>query len=83
VDEHLSVSANSKDISSDTHQSGMCQTVSSLSVSEAQRHMSLYFALCTKVLFYFNLDSSLLPVFIHLPFCQSLIKLIFLIVLCN
>ncbi|XP_059462379.1 uncharacterized protein LOC132191403 isoform X1 [Corylus avellana] len=48
VDEHVSVSANSKDISSDTLQSGMCQTVSSHSVSEVQRHMSLYFALCTK-----------------------------------
>ncbi|KAG7965085.1 hypothetical protein I3843_09G205600 [Carya illinoinensis] len=48
VDERLSVSANSKDISSDTHQSSMCQSVSSLSVSEAQRCMSLYFALCTK-----------------------------------
>lgn len=49
VDEHLSVSANSKDISSDTHQPSMSQSASSLSVSEAQRCMSLYFALCTKV----------------------------------
>lgn len=48
VDEHPSVSVNSKDISSDTHQSSTCQSVSSLSVSEVQRCMSLYFALCTK-----------------------------------
>ncbi|KAL4606232.1 hypothetical protein ACB092_09G086800 [Castanea dentata] len=48
ADEHPSVSVNSKDISSDTHQSSTCQSVSSLSVSEVQRCMSLYFALCTK-----------------------------------
>lgn len=48
VDEHLSMSVNSKDISSDTHQSSTCQSASSLSVSEVQRCMSLYFALCTK-----------------------------------
>uniref|UniRef100_A0A2N9I6K7 Symplekin n=1 Tax=Fagus sylvatica TaxID=28930 RepID=A0A2N9I6K7_FAGSY len=34
VDEHLSMSVNSKDISSDTHQSSTCQSASSLSVSE-------------------------------------------------
>ncbi|BFG36416.1 hypothetical protein CerSpe_226900 [Prunus speciosa] len=43
-----SVSGNSKDISSDTHQSCNSQSVSSLSIAEAQRCLSLYFALCTK-----------------------------------
>ncbi|KAL5550451.1 hypothetical protein UlMin_000627 [Ulmus minor] len=43
-----SLSANSKDVSSDTHQSCPSQSVSSLSISDAQRCMSLYFALCTK-----------------------------------
>lgn len=46
-----------KDISADVHQSETSQSVSSLSVPEAQQSMSLYFALCTKVLpllFYFE-----------------------------
>ncbi|XP_068340076.1 uncharacterized protein [Pyrus communis] len=43
-----SVSVNSKDISSDNHQSCSSQNVSSLSIAEAQRCLSLYFALCTK-----------------------------------
>ncbi|CAK7343924.1 unnamed protein product [Dovyalis caffra] len=47
-DEHQSTSAISKDISLETHQSCASESVSSLSVSEAQRCMSLYFALCTK-----------------------------------
>lgn len=42
-----------KDISADVHHSETSQTVSSLSVPEAQRCMSLYFALCTKVLLFF------------------------------
>ncbi|OMO85062.1 hypothetical protein CCACVL1_10448 [Corchorus capsularis] len=37
-----------KDISADVHQSETSQSVSSPSVLEAQRCMSLYFALCTK-----------------------------------
>lgn len=45
-----SLSANSKDVSSDTHQSCTSQSGSALSVCEAQRCMSLYFALCTKVI---------------------------------
>ncbi|PON51152.1 Coatomer beta subunit [Parasponia andersonii] len=48
LNEPQSVSANSKDVSSDTHQSCTSQGASSLSISEAQRCMSLYFALCTK-----------------------------------
>ncbi|XP_022745644.1 symplekin isoform X4 [Durio zibethinus] len=46
--EHQSMSSISKDISDDVHQSETSQSVSSLSVPEAQRCMSLYFALCTK-----------------------------------
>lgn len=46
--EHQSMSAISKDISSETHQSCTSESVSSLSISEAQRCLSLYFALCTK-----------------------------------
>lgn len=53
-----SVSGNSKDISSDTHQSSNSQSVSSLSIAEAQRCLSLYFALCTKVFLYFILLSK-------------------------
>uniref|UniRef100_A0A9I9E091 Symplekin n=1 Tax=Cucumis melo TaxID=3656 RepID=A0A9I9E091_CUCME len=41
-------SAISKDISSDTHPSSISQADTSLPISEAQRLMSLYFALCTK-----------------------------------
>lgn len=41
-------SAINKDISSDTHPSSISQADSSLPISEAQRRMSLYFALCTK-----------------------------------
>ncbi|XP_022151495.1 uncharacterized protein LOC111019424 [Momordica charantia] len=41
-------SAINKDISSDTHPSSISQPDSSLPISEAQRRMSLYFALCTK-----------------------------------
>ncbi|TQD87819.1 hypothetical protein C1H46_026671 [Malus baccata] len=43
-----SVSGNSIDISSDNHQSCSSQSVSSSSIAEAQRCLSLYFALCTK-----------------------------------
>ncbi|KAK9290954.1 hypothetical protein L1049_009134 [Liquidambar formosana] len=43
-----SVVAITKDISSETNQSCTSQIISSSSVSEAQRCMSLYFALCTK-----------------------------------
>ncbi|XP_058110235.1 uncharacterized protein LOC131253301 isoform X3 [Magnolia sinica] len=43
-----SASATTKEFSSDTHQSGSSQSISSSSISEAQRCMSLYFALCTK-----------------------------------
>ncbi|XP_011006561.1 PREDICTED: uncharacterized protein LOC105112532 isoform X3 [Populus euphratica] len=46
--EHQSMSAINKDISSETHQSCTSESVSSLSISEAQRCLSLYFALCTK-----------------------------------
>ncbi|KAJ4850033.1 hypothetical protein Tsubulata_040849 [Turnera subulata] len=46
--EHQSTSAISKDVSSTTLQSSTSQTVSSLSIPEAQRCLSLYFALCTK-----------------------------------
>ncbi|KAJ6425283.1 hypothetical protein OIU84_025953, partial [Salix udensis] len=46
--EHQSMSAISKDLSSETHQSCTSESVSSLSISEAQRCLSLYFALCTK-----------------------------------
>ncbi|XP_038693339.1 symplekin isoform X2 [Tripterygium wilfordii] len=46
--EHHSVSAIGKDVSSETHQSCTIQSESSLSMPEAQRCMSLYFALCTK-----------------------------------
>lgn len=48
--EHMSGSIVSKDISTDTHQSCTSPNVSSLSIPEAQQCMSLYFALCTKVL---------------------------------
>lgn len=47
-DEHSSGSAIAKEIASDTQQSCTSQTISSSSISEAQRCMSLYFALCTK-----------------------------------
>eukprot|EP00257_Ricinus_communis_P020865 XP_015580215.1 uncharacterized protein LOC8265046 isoform X1 [Ricinus communis] len=46
--DNQSASAASKDISSDSHQSCTSQSMSSLSISEAQQCMSLYFALCTK-----------------------------------
>ncbi|KAL5740398.1 hypothetical protein ACOSQ2_029578 [Xanthoceras sorbifolium] len=46
--EHVSASAISKDISMDAHQSSTSQSVPSPSIAEAQRCMSLYFALCTK-----------------------------------
>lgn len=49
-----SLIGDSKDISFDTHQSCNSQSLSSLSISEAQRCMSLYFALCTKVLRYLS-----------------------------
>ncbi|XP_044496131.1 uncharacterized protein LOC123218660 isoform X2 [Mangifera indica] len=44
----VSVSATGKHLSTDTHQSCTSQSVSSLSIPEAQQCMSLYFALCTK-----------------------------------
>ncbi|XVE62050.1 hypothetical protein DITRI_Ditri06bG0087800 [Diplodiscus trichospermus] len=46
--EHQSMSSIGKDISAYAYQSETSQNVSSLSVPEAQRCMSLYFALCTK-----------------------------------
>ncbi|XP_054780556.1 uncharacterized protein LOC129288158 isoform X2 [Prosopis cineraria] len=46
--EPSSVSGNSKDFCSDNHQSCTPESVLLVSVSEAQRCMSLYFALCTK-----------------------------------
>ncbi|KAK8576784.1 hypothetical protein V6N13_015215 [Hibiscus sabdariffa] len=46
--EHQSVSSTGKDISAIFHQSETSQSGSSPSVPEAQRCMSLYFALCTK-----------------------------------
>lgn len=46
--ELMSGSTVSKDISSDIHQSSTSPSMSSLSIPEAQRCMSLYFALCTK-----------------------------------
>lgn len=50
--EHLNVSVSEdtvpKDVSSDTHQLNTCESSSLSSVSEMQRCMSLYFALCTK-----------------------------------
>lgn len=48
--ELMSGSTVGKDISSDIHQSSTSPSMSSLSIPEAQRCMSLYFALCTKVL---------------------------------
>ncbi|XP_050236923.1 uncharacterized protein LOC126686734 isoform X2 [Mercurialis annua] len=45
--DHKSASPTSKDIC-DTHQAHTAPSVSSLSIAEAQRCMSLYFALCTK-----------------------------------
>ncbi|XP_021289459.1 uncharacterized protein LOC110420462 [Herrania umbratica] len=46
--EHQSMSSIGEDISADVHQSETSQSVSSLSVPEAQQSLSLYFALCTK-----------------------------------
>ncbi|XAR50836.1 hypothetical protein NMG60_11005285 [Bertholletia excelsa] len=46
--EQSSGAANGKDISSDTSQLCLDQNASSSSLTEAQRCMSLYFALCTK-----------------------------------
>ncbi|TYI44853.1 hypothetical protein ES332_A01G267400v1 [Gossypium tomentosum] len=46
--EHPSMSSSSKDISADVHQSETSHSGSSPFVPEAQRCMSLYFALCTK-----------------------------------
>ena len=60
--ENPSVSSLTKDISSDTHQSCTSQSVSSSSLTEAQRCMSLYFALCTKVSFILSFNPSLLRV---------------------
>lgn len=50
--EPLSMSGNAKDVS-DNSQSGTSEGTSPDSVSKAQRCMSLYFALCTKVFYYF------------------------------
>lgn len=50
--EQSSVSGSTKDVS-DNRQSCTSESVLPESVSEAQRCMSLYFALCTKVLFIF------------------------------
>lgn len=46
--EQSSLSGSTKDVSSDNRQSCTSESVSPDSVSEAQRCMSLYFALCTK-----------------------------------
>lgn len=51
--EQSSLSGSTKDVTSDNRQSCTSESVSPDSVSEAQRCMSLYFALCTKVLLYF------------------------------
>nr|GLL24340.1 uncharacterized protein LOC109159142 isoform X2 [Ipomoea trifida] len=48
LNEQPSTSAATKEVSSDTHQSSTSESISSSSVAEAQRCMSLYFALCTK-----------------------------------
>ncbi|KAA3464831.1 Symplekin [Gossypium australe] len=48
--EHQSMSSISKDISADVRQSETSHSGSSPSVPEAQRCMSLYFALCTKAI---------------------------------
>lgn len=50
--ESLSLSSSAKDVS-DNRQSSTSEGASPVSVSEAQRCMSLYFALCTKVVHYF------------------------------
>lgn len=52
TNEPLSLSGNTKDVL-DNRQSSTSEGTSPVSVSEAQRGMSLYFALCTKVLYYF------------------------------
>ncbi|KAJ1396171.1 Symplekin/Pta1, N-terminal [Sesbania bispinosa] len=46
--EPSSLSGSTKDVSSDNRQSSTSEDASPVSVSEAQRCMSLYFALCTK-----------------------------------
>ncbi|XP_012087848.1 uncharacterized protein LOC105646588 isoform X2 [Jatropha curcas] len=48
TNDHQSVSATSKDISSESHQSCTFQSAPSCFIHEAQQCMSLYFALCTK-----------------------------------
>ncbi|CAK9133851.1 unnamed protein product [Ilex paraguariensis] len=48
LDENQSLSGITKDISSDTRQSSTSESIASSSVTEVQRCMSLYFALCTK-----------------------------------
>lgn len=52
ANEPLSLSGSTKDVS-DNRPPSSSEATSLLSVSEAQRGMSLYFALCTKVLCYF------------------------------
>lgn len=54
-EEPSSLSGSSKDVSSDNHQPCTSDNAVPDSVSESQRCMSLYFALCTKVLYYFLL----------------------------
>lgn len=51
--EQLSLESVTKNISSDTSESCISQKMSSSSLTDAQRCMSLYFALCTKVAFNF------------------------------
>jgi len=57
TNEPLSLSGSTKDVS-DNRQSSTAEGTSPLSVSEAQRGMSLFFALCTKVLCYFLVISG-------------------------
>lgn len=57
-------------MSSDTHQSCASQNAPSVSVSEAQRYTSLYFALCTKVT---PLSSNILALFVSLFNCWLLV----------
>ncbi|XP_024038583.1 uncharacterized protein LOC18038118 isoform X2 [Citrus clementina] len=71
--ELMSGSTVSKDISSDIHQSSTSPSMSSLSIPEAQRCMSLYFALCTKKhslfreIFILYKDASNVAVQRHIP----------------
>lgn len=54
--EQPSLESVTKNISSDTSESSVSHKLSSSSLTDAQRCMSLYFALCTKVVFYVVLN---------------------------